>query len=189
MHSGSSDESATSLLHRASAGDPSALSRLAPLIYDELRALAAAGLQRERPDHTLQPTALAHEAYLRLIDQTRVQWADKRHFMAVAAEVIRRILVDHARAHKAAKRGGDAAREPLDAACLLSADGRLDVADLDDALKELASLHERQARVVELKFFGGLEVPDIATLLEVSERTVVGDWRFARAWLEERLMS
>lgn len=179
--------SATVLLGNLAQGDGSATDRLLPLIYDELRALAAIRLRQERPDHTLQPTALAHEAYLKLIDQTRVNWQSKAHFMAIAAQVIRRILIDHARAHAADKRGGAGERTMLTDSLAVSAEPPLDLLDLDTALKDLESLDARQAKVVELRFFAGLDVPQTAEALGVSERTVKSDWRFARAWLRERI--
>lgn len=180
---------ATLALRAMSGGDGEAAKELLPFIYSELRALAAARLAAERVDHTLQPTALVHEAYLKLIDQSRVEWQDRRHFFAVASEVIRRILVDHARTKKAAKRGGDQRRVGLDGVESPERAGEVDFADIDEALKELAALNERQARIVELRFFGGMEVTEVAALLGVSERTVVGDWKVARAWLQNRLGS
>lgn len=188
-------QDATLLLNLAARGDPKASSRLLDLIYDELRALAAAQMARERNDHTLQPTALVHEAYLKLVDQRNIQWQGKSHFMALAATMMRRILVDHARIHKAAKRGGSeraegrVSFEQAEAAIATfdTLNPGLDLEALDAALKELAALDERQARVVDLRFFAGLDVIQAAELLGVSERTVKNDWRFARAWLAERL--
>ena len=156
-----------------------------PEVYDQLRGLAEAFLRRERPDHTLQPTALVHEAYLRLAEQDRAAWNDSSHFQATAATMIRRILVDHARGHKAAKRGGDWHRVTLSEAS--DGTGDVDLLELDEALVELAGLDERQARVVELRFFGGLGIKEAAAQLGVSPRTVDGDWRLARAWLHRRL--
>ncbi len=185
-------EHTTLILNGACAGDRVASERLLEVVYQELRALAASHLMRERTGHTLQPTALVHEAYLRLIDQTRVQWQGRAHFMAVAATMMRRILVDHARTRNATKRGGDSARVPLDgleaAGSLLDVlAGGVDVEALDLALKDLASLDERQVRVVEMRFFAGLDVAGTAEVLGVSERTVKEDWRFARVWLRQRL--
>lgn len=182
-----SDAATTRVLQAATAGDREAADSLMQSIYAELRALAAARLANERPDHTLQPTALVHEAYLKLIDQTRVEWKDRRHFFAVASEIIRRILVDHARMKNAAKRGGGMARVDLDQVSERDHTSAIDHLEMDGALKELAALNERQARVVELRFYGGLEVAAVAECLGVSERTVVGDWQFARAWLQGRL--
>lgn len=188
----SASDNATRVLGDLAAGDASAANKLLPLIYGELRALAASKMSQERAGHTLQPTALAHEAYLKLVDQTRVQWQGRAHFLAVASEVIRRILVDHARAYRAAKRGGGR-RLSLDADGIepvaQQSLGGIDLLDLDAALAELGALDGRQARVVELRFFGGLDVRETAEVLGVSERTVKGDWRVARAWLQDRLAS
>ena len=170
----------TTLLKRATDGDDSAVNRLVPLVYDELRALAESYLMRERANHTLQATALVHEAYLRLIDQRDVRWKNRAHFFAVAAQAIRRILVDHARGHRRAKRGGDRQRVRLDEDVMPLEDRDLDLLALDDAL-------ERQARIVELHFFGGLSLKDVAAFLGVSPRTVDGDWSMARAWLRREL--
>lgn len=180
-------KSATEILGLMASGDRSAPERLLRLLYDELRAMAASRLRHERPGHTLQPTALVHEAYLRLVDQTRVQWQSKAHFMAVAAQAMRRIVIDHARAHHAAKRGGDAQRLTISDSLAESAEPPLDLLDLDEALRDLEALEPRQARVVELRFFAGLGVPETAEALGVGEKTVKNDWRFARAWLQERL--
>lgn len=168
-------------------GDGTAADRLIPVVYDELRRLAGAHLRAERPGHTLQATALAHEVYVKLIDQTRVSWTGRAHFMAVAAELIRRILVDHARTRLAQKRGGGRQRITLAAAGALEAAPGFDVLDLNNALLELGRLSRRQARVVELKFFGGLENGEIAEAMEISETLVKNEWRFARAWLATRL--
>ncbi len=156
-----------------------------PQVYEQLHALAEAFLRRERPDHTLQPTALVHEAYLRLADQDRARWNDASHFQATAATMIRRILVDHARGHKAAKRGGHWHRVTLSDRAEGGPD--VDLLELEEALLELAALDERQARVVELRFFGGLGIKATGASLGVSPRTVDGDWRLARAWLHRRL--
>ena len=186
----SSDRKITQTLADVSSGDHCAAAKLMPLVYAELRAVAGRHLRRERKNHTLQATAVVHEAYLKLVDQTRVDWKGKAHFMAVAAEVIRRILVDHARKRGAAKRGGSAARITLsieDMVATSDSDSDLDLIAVDDALSELAELNERQARVVELRFFGGLSVEETAYALGVSERTVKGDWRVAKAWLRKRM--
>jgi RNA polymerase sigma factor (TIGR02999 family) len=178
---------ATQILTAIGRGDHSAAERLLPLVYDELRALATDYMQRERPGHTLDPTALVHEAYLRMIDQKQASWNDRTHFIAVAAEVIRRVLVDHARKHKALKRGGDRERsEAGDVANPAAADG-VDLLALDEALDDLGELNERLRRVVELLYFGGLTAEDAAGLLEVTPRTIRSDWRTARAWLRQRL--
>jgi RNA polymerase sigma factor (TIGR02999 family) len=157
-----------------------------PLVYEELRALAESYLQRERPDHTLQATALVHEAYMRLVKQEEVEWQSRAHFFAVAAQAIRRILVDHARGHLSAKRGGDRKRVRLDQDLALP-EPDLDLLALDEALEELARLHERQARIVELRFFGGLSLKEVAEYLGLSSRTIDGDWYMARAWLRSKL--
>ncbi len=169
-------------------GDGSAADQLIPVVYDKLRGLAEQFMQRERRDHTLQATALLNEAYLRLFDQSRVDWKGKAHFVALAAEMMRRILVDHARRHAAAKRGGGRDRVPLDET-LAVADARqqVDLIALDDALSELQKLNPRQARVVELRYFGGLSVKETAYALEVSERTVENDWSVARVWLWQNM--
>jgi RNA polymerase sigma factor (TIGR02999 family) len=177
----------TQILKRASTGDDSAVNRLMPLVYDELRALAETYLKQERPDHTLQATALVHEAYVRLIRQQDVEWRNRAHFFAVAAQAIRRILVDHARAHQRAKRGGEHQRVQLDEGIALAAERDLDLLALDEAMDKLAILNERQSRIVELRFFGGLTLKEAAEVLNVSPRTVDGDWSMARAWLRREL--
>ena len=177
----------TQILADLSRGDRSAASRLMPLIYDELHALAARSMRQERPDHTLQATALVNEAYLRLIDQSRVDWQSRAHFFAVAAEMIRRVLVDHAREHDAAKRGGAAGKVILTDSMGALEDPDIDLIALDEALGELGRLKERHRKVVELRFFGGLSVQETAHVLGVSTQTVRGDWRTARAWLREFL--
>lgn len=177
----------TRILKRASAGDESAINRLLPMVYDELRALAESYLQCENPGHTLQATALVHEAYLRLVKQEDVEWQNRAHFFALAAQAIRRILVDHARSRGRAKRGGDRERVTLDEDPALTPDRDLDLIELDAALEKLARLHERQARIVELRFFGGLTLREAAEVLGVSPWTVDGDWSMARAWLRREL--
>jgi RNA polymerase sigma factor (TIGR02999 family) len=181
-------ENVTELLLAGVAGQPSAFERLLPLVYEELRALARSCFRNERPDLTLQPTALVHEAFMRLVDQTQVQWQGRAHFMAVAATAMRRILTDEARKRNALRRGGDHVQVTLDAAVLEKDRGELDVVALDEALTKLASLHARQARVVELRFLGGMSVDDVAAVLEISPRTVEMDWRTARAWLHAALV-
>jgi RNA polymerase sigma factor (TIGR02999 family) len=163
---------------------------LMPLVYDELRRLARGFMARERRDHTLQPTALVNEAYLRLVDQTRVDWRGRTHFRAVGARVMRRILIDHARQHGSAKRGGGQQRVTLGESLLRSADPELDLTELlnlNEALGRLRELDERQAQVVELRFFGGLTTEEVAEELGVSKRTVEGDWTHGRAWLKRAL--
>lgn len=179
--------SATRVLADAAQGDPAAAARLLPLVYDELRALAAKALQRERKDHTLQPTAIVHEAFLRLVDQKNAEYRSRTHFFAVGAQAIRRILVDHARQHRAAKRGGNWLKVTIDQAADMPDTADVDVLGLDDALTRLAALDERQSRVVEMRFFGGLSVEETAAMLDVSPRTVEEDWRMAKAWLKREL--
>lgn len=165
------------------AGDESAPARLIPLVYDELRRLAQSYISRERPDHTLQATGLVHEAYMRLVDQTRVAPASRGHFFAVAARLMRQILVDHARGRNAEKRGGRAALLPLDAARFMPGRSPAELLALDEALEALARVDERKTCVVELRFFGGLSEAEIAAALGVSEKTIQREWRLARSWL------
>ncbi len=174
----------TQLLRLAQAGDRSAESKLLELLYGDLRRLAAAYLKRERRDHTLQPTALLHEAYLRLLGQNHREWKSRSHFLAAAAQAMRHVLVDWARAHSAKKRGGLMKKVELDAAKVSSEIWPEQILDLDAALRQLSEHHPRYARVVELRFFGGLTDEEIAEVLGVSDRTVGRDWEFARAWLE-----
>ena len=180
-------EDVTQVLEQLKGGDRHAADKLLPMVYDEFRALARHYLAQERANHTLQPTALVHEAYMKLVDQTRVDWQGKSHFFAVAAQAMRRILVDHARSRQREKRGGGRARVILDEAVALSPQKDEDVLALDEALERLAKLDPRQAKVVELRFFGGLNVEEVAEALGVSKRTVEGDWTFARAWLSREL--
>ena len=153
-----------------------------PLVYEQLRMQARNYLARERGDHTLQPTALVHEAYLRLADETQLSWKDRAHFYGIAARVMRRILVDHARVHNAAKRGGLQQKLSLDAVPEMSA-GDVDLVELDGALEKFAEDYPRKSEVVELKFFGGLDAKEISEVLQVSEKTVLRDWNFAKLWL------
>ena len=179
---------ATNLLLSITAGDRRAIDQLMPLVYDELRAIAANRLQHERSDHTLQPTALVNEAYLRLADQTKVNWHGKAHFCAVAANMMRRILVDHARRKNAVKREGSGKRIPLQDTLLPAvSDSPVDVVALNDLMEQLAQLNPRQAQVFELRCFGGLDVKETAAVLDVSEATVKNDWRFAKAWMASQL--
>lgn len=180
----------TRILLAAGNGDPIAAEQLLPLVYDELRQLASLQLRRERPGHTLQPTALVHEAWLRLVDQTHVEWQNRAHFLAVAATAMRRILVNHAKARASLKRGGDGwdrLRVPLDD-LVDSLSHHVDLAALDESLTRLAELDPQQARIVEMRFFGGLTVEEIAKSLELSPRTVHRDWAMARAWLRGELL-
>lgn len=173
----------TQILKDWSGGSEDASARLMPLVYEELRRLAREYLRRERPDHTLQATALVHEAYLRMVDEKNITWKDRAHFYGIAARLMRRILVDHARAHNAAKRGGLEQKFSLDEARELPAAGATDLVALDGALESLAKTYPRKSEVVELKFFGGLEANEIAEVLQVSEKTVLRDWSFAKLWL------
>jgi RNA polymerase sigma factor (TIGR02999 family) len=178
----------TLLLNRARGGDPSATNELIPLVYDELRALADQHLQAERPGHTLQPTALAHEAYLRLVGSAESEWENRAHFFGAAAAAIRRILVDHARRAGRLKRGGG--RRPLaldDLPEVADQPEGPDILAVHEALLELADLDPGKARLVELRFFGGLTVDEAAAVLGVSPRTTARDWQFARAWLKRAL--
>ena len=179
--------SATDSLAAHVAGKPNAANELLPLVYSELRALAGAYMKTERLDHSFTPTALVHEAYLRLIDNSRTDWIGKTHFLAMAAVQMRRVLVDHARAHHARKRGGDRLRISLDETATLQPGVSLDVLALNEALDKLAALSPRQAGVVELRFFGGLSIEEIARELDVSHMTVSNDWRMAQAWLSKEL--
>jgi RNA polymerase sigma factor (TIGR02999 family) len=177
----------TQILQEVSRGDKDAPARLMPLVYDELRRLADHYLRQERPDHTLQPTALVHEAYLRLIDQSRVEWQNRAHFLGVAAQLMRRILVDHARRHHALKRGGFRQKLSLDEAVDYSQTPDVDLVALDDALNALEQFDERQSRIVELRFFGGLTIEETAEALSVSPATVKVDWNMAKAWLRQEI--
>lgn len=177
----------TEVLRDWNAGDRNAAGRLVPLIYEELRRLAHKQLAMERPDHTLQPTALVHEAYVRLAGQERVQWKNRAQFLSVAARLMRRILVDYARAHVAAKRGGGAEHLSLDELEIPVQERAAEVLALDTALEELACVDERKSRVVELRFFGGLTVEETAEAMELNEATVRRDWTFAKAWLHRSI--
>jgi RNA polymerase sigma factor (TIGR02999 family) len=170
------------------AGDETALARLTPLVHQELQRIARNCMRGERAHHSLQATALVHEAYLRLVDAQHVNWQNRAHFLAMAARLMRRILVDIARKRRFQKRGGDAMRVSLDAALPTSEKGQ-DLVALDDALHALAKLSERKSRVVELRFFGGLSVAETAAVLDVSPQTVMRDWKLARAWLRRELGS
>jgi RNA polymerase sigma-70 factor (ECF subfamily) len=176
----------TTLLHDLPGGDRTAFDRLLPLVYDELRALAASQLRRERPDHTLQPTALVHEAYLRLVGQDRSRYRSRGHFLAVAAQAMRRILVDHARRKRSRKRSGGAPAD-LTPGTLVQVQAAEDVLAVDEALDRLARLDPRQARVVEFRYFVGLSIEDTAEALGVSPATVKRDWVLARAWLQREI--
>jgi RNA polymerase sigma-70 factor (ECF subfamily) len=177
----------TQMLLAWSAGEPGAEERLFPLVYDELKLMARRYLRREREGHTLQPTALVNEAYLRLIDQTRVSWQNRAQFFGVAATMMRRILVNHARSLAAGKRGGAARRLSIRDATVSTEQDATDLLALDEALTRLAAIDERKSRVVELLYFGGLENREAAEVLGVSDKTVERDWRMARLWLYREL--
>jgi len=177
----------TGLLQAWSDGDESARERLMPLVYDELRRLAHQHMRREKPGHMLQTTALVHEAYIRLIGQSRVHFKNRAHFFGIAARLMRQILVDDARRRKGAKRGGGLAPVALDDASNLAQQEAANVLALDEALTLLAERDRRQSEIVELRFFGGLSIEETAEVLNVSPGTVVRDWTFARAWLEDEM--
>ena len=183
----SSPKEITQLLMAWSEGDESALAELTPLVHEELRRLAHHYMSGEREGHTLQTTALVNEAYVRLIDWKNVRWQNRAHFFGVSAQLMRRILVDFARSRGYQKRGGGANAVDLDEAAVIAEDKGTDMVALDEALNALARLDERQSRVVELKFFGGLSIDEIAAVLKVSEGTVRRDWSLARAWLHRKL--
>jgi RNA polymerase sigma-70 factor, ECF subfamily len=182
-----SKQRVTELLEQWSQGDDAALAELTPLVYEELRRLAHRQMGGERPDHTLQTTALVNEAYLRLADQTNPPWQNRAHFFAVAARAMRQILVSYARAQRSEKRGGGALKMELDEAAIVSPEQSKAIVDLHEALERLGTLDSRKARVVELKYFGGLNHDEIAEVMKVSTVTVRRDWVFAKAWLYEEL--
>ena len=181
MIAGPSQE-VTKLLVQWTDGDPRALEELLPLVYDELRRLARGYLHRERSDHTLQSTALVHEAYLRLVDQN-VSWQNRAHFFGIAAEMMRRILVDHARAKNTAKRGDGTCRVTLDEEIMGAGERDVDVLALDEALTKLSKFDPQQGRIVELRFFAGLSIEDTSAILKISPATIKRDWAMAKAWL------
>ncbi|SRR6266496_2406033 len=182
-----SQQRVTELLAHWSQGDDAALAELTPLVYEELRRLAHHFMEGQRPDHTLQTTALVNEAYLRLADQTNSNWQSRAHFFAVAARAMRQILVSYARSNRAQKRGGGGARIELDEAAIVSPEESKEIVDLHEALERLATLDSRKAQVVELKYFGGLNYDEMAEVLKISPVTVRRDWEFARAWLHTEL--
>jgi RNA polymerase sigma factor (TIGR02999 family) len=186
---GEAERDVTRMLVAWSEQTPGAEDALFPLVYDELRRIASLHLQRERACHTLQPTALVHEAYLRLIDQTRVTWQNRSHFFGVAATMMRRILINHARGRATEKRGGVQHRLSLEDADVPVEQCAADLLALDEALERLADLDGRKSRVVELLYFGGLQVKEVAEVLKVSEKTVKRDWDMARSWLYRELSS
>jgi RNA polymerase sigma factor (TIGR02999 family) len=180
-------EDVTQLLLAWNRGDRGALDQLIPLVYDELRRAAKRYMRRERTGHTLQTTALVNEVYMRLIDAESVRWQDRAHFFAIAAQLMRRVLVEFARRRQQQKRGGDLQQVTLDEALMVADNRSLDLVALDDALNALASLDQRQSQVVEMRFFGGLSEDEIAEVLGVSPRTVRNDWSMAKAWLLREL--
>jgi len=177
----------TQLLAEWREGNQTALDQLYPLVYDELHRLARRYMSRERKGHTLQTTALINEAYVRLVDQRRVQWANRSHFFAISAQIMRRILIDHARRYSYAKRGGGARQVSLDETATVVRGNLSEFLRLDEALKSLAELDPRRSQVVELKYFGGLNNDEIAGVLKISKNTVTRDWNMARAWLYRQL--
>ena len=181
------DKDVTTLLLEWRGGNRAALDELMPLIYAEFRQLASRALSRERPNHTLQSTALAHELYLKLIDQKRAQWRDREHFFAMASQIIRRILVDHARRLHAQRRGGLDTRITLDEALAPQQDRDFNLVVLDNALEALSQIDSQQARIIELRFFGGLSIEATGRILGVSPSTVNREWNLARAWLYREL--
>lgn len=168
-------------------GDEIAFERLIPLVYRELHRVARAAMRGERTGHTLEPTALVNEAYLRLVDLRRLNWQDRAHFLAVSARLMRQILIDHARAHRYQKRGGGAVKVTLDGNIAVSSEPGRDLVALDDALEALSRVDERKSRVIELRFFGGLTVEETATFMSVSVDTIMRDWKLAKAWLLREL--
>jgi RNA polymerase sigma factor (TIGR02999 family) len=182
-----STDEVTQLLQDWGRGDQQALEKLVPLIYNELRQMAHRSLRRERSGHTLQTTALVHEAYLKLIDQKDTRWQNREHFFAIAAQAMRRLLIDSARKHSAAKRGGVAENVPLDEAPDIPLEPDPILLPLDEALNTLAKFDPQQSKIVELRFFGGLTIEETAAVLKLSRDAVKEDWAMARAWLRDRL--
>jgi RNA polymerase sigma factor (TIGR02999 family) len=183
----SSTHEITQLLRAWTQGREGASDKLMPLVYAELHRLAKAYMSRERSDHTLQTTALVHEAYLRLVDASQVEWQDRAHFFAMGAQVMRRILVDWARSRRSLKRGGDWRMVQLDEALVASPESDIDLVALDDALQKLNDMDPRKGKMVELRFFGGLSVEETASVLKVSVDTVMRDWKLAKGWLRREL--
>lgn len=181
-------ENVTELLLEFSKGNESAVNEIFPLIYDELRKLANNYLRNERGNHTLQPTALVHEAYFKMLDHTRINWQNRAHFLGMAATLMRQILIDHARKHRAGKRGGENENLQLEESIVIVAGEKsMDLVALDEALKDLAKFDEFKSRLVELRYFGGLSVEETAEVLKVSEITVKRHWRMAKAWLADAI--
>ena len=187
MWQGASSNEVTLLLRAWGGGDAQALDRLAPLIYQELHRIARSYMVRERTDHTLQTTALVNEAYVRLVDARQVSWHDRAHFFAVCARAMRRILVDHARSRGYQKRGGGKVLVQFDEACGMALSSDSNLLELDEALDRLSTLDSRKAKVIEMRFFGGLSVEETAEALSISPETVMRDWKLARAWLYREL--
>lgn len=183
----SSPPNVTEMLNKWKDGDQDALEKLIPVVYDELRRQAARYLRRERRGHTLQATALIHEAYLRLINQATIEWKNRAHFYAIAARLMRQILVDHSRRRQAGKRGGSDIRVPLEEAMVTTPGRNVDLVALDEALTRLAEIDPQQSRIVELRYFSGLSVEETAEVLGVSSRTVKRDWNVAKAWLRQQI--
>jgi len=177
----------TQLLKNWSNGDQAARDQLMPLVYEELRRMAHQHMRKERPGHTLQTSALVHEAFVRLVDQSEVQWQNRAHFFGIAAQMMRRVLVDHARSRDYAKRGGDVRHISLDKVAIVSEERAADVVALDDALNGLATVDQRKSQIVELRFFGGLSIAETAAVLAVSPGTVMRDWTLAKAWLRREM--
>ncbi len=183
-----SSQQLTQMLIQLSEGNAQMVDDILPLIYDELRRLAGNYLRRERSDHTLQPTALVHEAYIKLIDQTQVKWQNRAHFFGIAANIMRRILVDYARQHKAEKRGGAAEKMPLEEEILIVSEGKsAELLALDEALENLAKIDPQKSKIVELRYFGGLSVEETAEVMNCSAVTIKRQWRMAKAWLYGRI--
>ena len=187
MKGTASQEDITQLLLAWGAGDAAALDELMPIVYAELRKLARSYMRNQRADHTLQTTALVNEAYLRLIDSSRVKWQNRTHFFAISAQLMRRVLVDFARQRNSQKRGGEVQKVELDEALVVASEQKTDLVALDDALKALTEMNPRQSEVVELRYFGGLSEEEIAEHLGISVRTIRRDWSVARAWLYRRM--
>lgn len=177
----------TALLIRASKGDDKASSELLPLVYDDLKRRAGAMMRRENAGHTLSATALVHEAFLKLIDQSRVEWQGRSHFFGIASQLMRRVLVDHARARGAVKRAGDQVKVELDEAITVSAGSDVDVLEIDAAIKKLAEVDEQQAEIVVMRFFGGLSMQEVAETLGLSKRAAEAEWTMIKAWLRREL--
>jgi RNA polymerase sigma factor (TIGR02999 family) len=183
-----SQHEVTELLRRWQNGDKQALERLTPLVYDELHRLAHQYISRERAGHTLQTTALVNEAYLRLVDQKNIDWESRAHFFGVSAQVMRHILVDYARQHAAVKRGGELHKVELEEEAIVSRNRAAELIALDEAMRALHEIHPRRSKVVELRYFGGLNNKEASEVLKVSETTIERDWRFAKAWLYRELL-